>query len=296
MLSTPTRRALQTAAGATALAILALPSPAFSQAAAPPGQLVADGFYLLSADESAPSVSTPDGKRLSLGSRQEIAIESSVIHAENNANSRFWVTLGIDLDAHAQASSYVLVVSNRGYPWAGSGSGPDTYSMSFRVPGTENALDVSRYLKTPIVYRRHPGHELLVSFTPTRASFRKNDRVTVTFRVENVGTNTIRFSKGGRYRGSTRDNQYTFSARLMGRQVQDIGSNIHFGGIAGTPSLEGGEAFEDTIDLGKWFAFEEAGTYEILGSYEMTYYDPSPEMHRVIWTDYVSGAFVVKID
>jgi hypothetical protein len=294
MLSRDTRRALKVAAGATALAFVTLPSPASAQAPAPLG--VVDGFYLISADESAPSVSTPDGKRLLLGSRQEVAIETSAIHSEDNANSRFSVSLGISREVHAQASSYVLIVSNRGYAWAGSGSGPDKYSISFGVPGADNALDVARYLNTPIVYRRHPGHELLVLFTPSRAVFRKNDQVTVTFRIENVGTNTIRFSKGGRYRGSSRDNQYTFSARLMGRQVQDIGSNVHFGGIAVTPSLKAGEVFEDTIDLGKWFAFDEAGAYEILGSYEMLYYDPDPGAHRVIWTDYVSSAFVVKID
>jgi hypothetical protein len=51
--------------------------------------------------------------------------------------------------------------------------------------------------------------------------------------------------------------------------VPDIGSNVHFGGLATPRVLEPGGVFEDEIDLSKWFAFEEKGSYEVLGSYEI---------------------------
>jgi hypothetical protein len=168
--------------------------------------------------------------------------------------------------------------------------------LDFRFSGPDDALAVARYLNAPIICHRHPGHQLLVSFTPARTSFRIGADVPVTFRIENVGANTVAFSKGGAYRGASRDNQYSFSARLWGRQVEDIGSSNHFGGIAGSVFLKSGEVFADNVDLKKWFAFDRPGTYEVLGSYSMHYFDPEGEAFRTIWSDYVTSAFEVKID
>jgi hypothetical protein len=198
---------------------------------------------------------------------------------------------------HEDAFSYVLVVAGRGYPSIGSGGGNGSYQISFRTSGADGAEQISRFLGTPVVYRRHPGHQLLVSFTPTKASFRTRDEVTATFRIENVGTNAIAFRKGGQYRGSTRDNQYEFSARLQGRQVRGIGNNFHMGGLSGRQVLKAGAVFEDEVSLGNWFEFDKPGRYEILGTYDLTFFDPDPEADWTpIWTDLVSSEFVVNID
>jgi hypothetical protein len=260
------------------------------------GQALADGFYLRSAEDSAPFALTQDGEKVPLGPAQAVAIRRSGIHSQDNANTTFWISLGIPYEVHAKAKSYVLVVANRAYPWAGSGGGNGDYEINFRVSGVDNVRDVSRFLQTPIEYRRHPGHQLLVSFTPALTSFRIGDAVNVKFRIENIGTNAVSFMKGGHYRGSSRDNQYTFSAQFLGKQVPDIGSNVHFGGLATRRVLEAGDVFEDEISLSKWFVFDKKGLYEILGSYELTFNDPNSETYRPIWTDYVTGKFLVKID
>ena len=260
-------------------------------------QVPADGLYLRSDDPSAPSVSSDGGQRVPLGRSQELAREGTEIFAEDNANTRFWVTVRVPYDTSADFTSYVLVVSNRAYPsiGGGGGSGNGVYTMDFRVAGKTGALEVSRYLSTPVAYRRHPG-QLFVSFTATKDSFRIGDEVRATLRIENVGTSAISFLQGGHYRGSPRDNQYTFAARFLGRQIQDVGSSDNHGGIAAIRVLKAGEVFEDEISLSKWFAFDRAGSYEVLGSYEMTFYEPETVLSKPIWADYLSGAFVVKID
>jgi hypothetical protein len=258
-------------------------------------QSPADGFYLLSDDASAPSVLSQDGKRVSLGPLQEVAIQRSDIYSEDNANSTFWITVGIPYEVHVRARLYVLVVADHAYPWAGSESGNGLYQINFRVSGANNARDISRFLSTPIAYRKHPGHQLLVSFIPALSSFRIGDEVRVKFRIENIGTNSISFQHGGQNRAS-RDNQYTFSAQFVGKQVQDIGTNVHHGGLAVRRVLQAGEVFVDEISLSKWFAFNKKGQYEVFGSYDLRFYDPNNETSKPIWTDYVSGEFLVKID
>jgi hypothetical protein len=259
------------------------------------GQTLADGFYRLSGDESARSVLSQGGKRLLLGRTQELAIERNEIFSEDNANSQFWVTVAVPYDPNLNASSLVLVVANRGYPSAGGGSSPGISQIDFRVSGASSALDVSRYLNTPIVYRRHPAHQLLVSFAPTKERFQIGDEVKVELRITNIGANTIAFLQGGQYRGS-RDNQYAFSARLLGWQIRDIGTSSHHGGIGVKRTLAPDEVFEAEISLGKWFSFDEVGRYEVHGSYYLSFLDPDGESFRPIWTDYVSSDFVVNID
>jgi hypothetical protein len=274
----------------TLFSVLFLGSTCAALAQVPP-----DGFYLRSADESAPFALTQGGTRVSLGPAQEVPIQSSRVYSEDNANSTFRVSVHIPLEGNRQATPYVLVVANRAYSPSGGGSGPGYYAIGFRASGVDNALDISRFLSTPIAYRKHPGHQLLVSFTPVLPSFRIEDDVRVRFRIQNIGTNPISFMQGGHYRGSTRDDQYTFSARLLGKQVQDIGSNIHFGGIAGIRVLKAGDVFEDEVNISKWFAFDKKGSYEVFGSYDLRFHDPA-NARETVWTDYVSDRFLVKIE
>lgn len=257
-------------------------------------QPVADGIYRTSNEASSRSILSQDGKRLALGPAQAVVAGKSRIYSQDNANSAFVVGVAIPVEACANRSSYILVVSGHAYQSPGGGGGPDFCETDFTVFGADNAVEIAEYLGTPIEYRRHPGHQFLVSFIPTKASFRIRDEVTATFRIENVGANTITFMKGGHYRGASRDNQYTFSARLLDRQVPDIGTSNNFGGIAGPVTLKAGEVFTDTVDLSKWFAFDKKGHYYVLGSYSMDFVNP--ENLRLIWSDYVSAGFVVTID
>ena len=254
-----------------------------------------DGFYLRAEGEPAPWIESQDRQRLFLGARQQLRIQKAEIFSQNNANDKFHLYLTIPYDEKLGPSSYILIVGGTAYTQSGSGASQnETSSLSFYILEEENAKQVSRYMKTPVVYRGHPGHNLRISFTPTKQEFRVGEEVTATLRIANVGANTISFMKGGRNRAA-RDNQYVFSARYNGKQVDDIGTSFHFGGLAFRRVLKPGEVFEDKISLSKWFAFDKAGMYEIHGSYYLDFNDPDAATWRTIWEDYASADFIVTI-
>jgi len=259
-----------------------------------------DGIYLWSKDGSAPPITSQAGKKLFLGARQDLKIQSLDLSSQDNANTRFDLSLTLPYDKNIGPSSYILIVSGTAYEQIASGATQENASKEkishiyFRISGDANARQVSQYLKTPIVYRKHPRHNLLVSFTPTKQEFSIGDEVTATLRITNVGTNTISFLQGGRNRAE-RDNQYVFCARYNGRQVEDIGTSGHTGGLGVWRVLKPGETFEDKISLSKWFSFDKAGTYEVHGSYYLDFNDPDVESRRTIWEDYVSADFNVTI-
>ena len=283
-----------------------------------------DGIYLWSKDGSVPPITSQDGKKMFLGARQDLKIQSLDLSSRNNANTRFDLSLTLPYDKNIGPSSYILIVSGTAYRQIASGAGQENASqglkssISFRILGDENARQVSQYLKTPIIYRKHPRHNLLVSFTPTKQEFSMGDEVTLceaatampwrvtkqefsmgdevtaTLQITNVGTNTISFLQGGRNRAE-RDNQYVFSARYNCKQVEDIGTSGHTGGLGTYRVLKPGEVFEAKIGLSKWFSFDKAGTYEVHGSYYLDFIDPDAESRRTIWEDYVSADFIVII-
>lgn len=254
-----------------------------------------NGIYLIAKGGAAAQIKSQDGRDLSLGERQELKVQKSEIYSQNNANDRFFVQLTIPYDENLGAASYILVVSGTAYRQSGSGSSQkETSSLDFDISGGENAKQVAEFLKTPVVYRRHPQHNLRVSFIPAKNEFSAGEEVTATLQIMNVGTNSISFMKGGRNRAE-RDNQYVFSARHLGKQVDDTGTSFHFGGLAVRRVLKPGDVFEDKISLSKWFAFDKAGVYEIHGSYYLNFNDPEDQSYRTIWDDYVSADFVIKI-
>jgi hypothetical protein len=254
-----------------------------------------DGIYLRAQDDSAPWMISQDGQTVSLGVRQELKIQESTLTSQSNANDKFYLGLTIPYDENLNSTAYILVISGTVYRQIGSGSSQkETSSLSFYISGEENAKQVAKFLKTSVVYRKHPQHNLRVSFIPTKQEFSVGEEVTATLQIKNVGTNSISFMKGGRNRAE-RDNQYIFSARHDGKQVDDIGTSYHFGGIAVRREMKPGDVFEDKISLSKWFAFDKAGMFEIHGSYYLNFNDPETQSFGTIWEDYVSADFTVHI-
>ena len=254
-----------------------------------------DGVYLRAQGEPAPWINSQEGEKIFLGAKQMLEIQKNELFSQNNENTRFYLSMTIPYDERIGPSTYVLIVAGTAFGQSGSGSSQEiTSSLSFYISGEEKAKQVSQYMKTPVVYRRHPRHNLRVSFAPTKQEFSVGEEVTATLRVTNVGNNTISFMKGGRNRAA-RDNQYVFSARYNGRQVEDIGTSHHFGGLAVRRVLKHGEEFADEISLSKWFSFDKAGMYEVHGSYYLDFNDPDTESWRTIWEDYISADFIVRI-
>lgn len=254
-----------------------------------------NGFYLRAKGEPSPWIESHDGHKIFLGAKQSLQVEQSWLSSQNNENSRFYLSVTIPYDENIGPSTYILMVAGKAYKQTGSGaSHKKTSSLNFHISGVENAKQVSNHMKTPVVYRKHPRHNLRVSFTPAKQEFSVVEEVSATLRITNVGTNAVSFMKGGRNRAA-RDNQYVFSARYRGKQVDDIGTSHHFGGMAVRRVLKPDEVFEDKISLSKWFAFNQAGMYEVHGSYYLDFNDPNEDSYKTIWEDYVSADFTVRI-
>lgn len=256
---------------------------------------IGDGIYKSSRDATAPLIRTQDGREARLGAVQTLHIQKGDLFSQNNENTRFCLSLTIPYDAGLGPSSYVLVVAGTAYVQSGSGAAQQkTSSLYFTISGAERAEQVSKFLGVPVFHRRHPRHNLLVTFTPAEQEFAIGDEVKVTLRIENVGTDAVSFLQGGRKRAA-RDNQYIFCARRGGKQVADIGTSYHFGGLAARRTLKPGAVFKDKIELRKWFSFQEPGTYEIHGSYYLDFHDLDDDWSRTIWEDYASADFIVNI-
>jgi hypothetical protein len=255
-----------------------------------------DGFYLLALDNNvSQEYQSQDGTKFSLGEKQTLNIQGCEITSSNNENTQFYLSVGMPYDDKVHSSWNVLFVEGTSYRQSISFSSKnETMSKGFKISGEENAKQVSKYLNTPIQYRKHPQHNLLVTFTPTKEEFIIGDEVTATLRIKNVGDKAFKFQKGGRNR-ALRDNQYIFTAYFGGSQVSDIGTNNHLGGLAVTCIIKPEEVFEDKISLSKWFSFNEAGTYDIHGSYYLDFQDAVINHYRTIWQDYASADFTVKI-
>ncbi len=266
----------------------------------------ADGFYLRSTADDAPTVTdptvtgrtvtAPDGRTFALGERRELEIKTSWINAQDDAEADFSLSVTIPFDADLRPNSYLLILNGRAFPQGGSGATRrETSNLSFSLPGEEHAERAAALFNTPIYRRRHPGHKLLVTFTPAQKTFRLGSEVKATFHIKNVGDAPFAFWQGGHYRGAGRDNQYTFAAYRYGAQVADVGTTNHMGGMMQLRTVESGEVFEDEIDLRKWFAFDEPGHYAVHGAYSMMIEDSSDEPYLTRWKDHASADFLVWI-
>jgi hypothetical protein len=256
-----------------------------------------DGFYLrILKDDTAKQYQDQDGLKFLLGEKQNLKIQSCEIISNNNENTMFHLSLTIPYEEKISSAWHVLFVGGIAYRQTGSGSSnKEILMMGFNIAGQENIKQVSKYLNIPVHYRKHPQHNLLVKFTPAKEQYDAGEEVTAILRIKNVGDKAIKFVKGGRNRAA-RDNQYIFNAYLKGKQVPDIGTNFHMGGLSVSPTLKPGEMFEDEISLSKWFSFNEPGAYEIHGSYYLDFQDPDSKIYRTIWQDCASADFTVKVE
>ena len=253
-----------------------------------------NGIYERSQGTAAVLVRAQGGQEVRFGKRATLQILKTEMFSQNKENTQFSLSVTIPYDPGLGPSSYILFVDGTAYRQGGAGSSQKGSSLSFYITGDDKAQQVAKYFGTSVRYRRHPGYKLQVSFIPAKSEFETGEEVIVTLRITNVGTKAIAFMQGGRNRAA-RDNQYIFSARYQGKQVEDIGTSYHFGGMSVRRVLEPSEVFEAKVSLNKWFLFKEAGLYEIHGSYYLDFLDPEDDSWRIIWEDYASADFVVTI-
>ncbi|NUN50181.1 MAG: hypothetical protein HUU15_15240 [Candidatus Brocadiae bacterium] len=256
----------------------------FARADAP-----ADGLYIGTDDSEAPTVSG-----LGLGKACRYEILEARLDSRDNLNREFHLSLTLPFSKDLGTMWHVLVVGGNAWPAIGAGSDADrTSSMSFSVSGREEAEAVAEYFRIKPRLRAHPGHQLSVSFVPTREAFETGGAAVTTLRIANLGAKSVFFQDGGRNRAA-RDNQFVFRATDGDKALPDIGSDAHLGGLSVIRELKPGEVFEKEIDLAKWFAFGKPGVVSVHGSFLLEFFE-SREAGHVVWEDWGTAAFEVRI-
>jgi hypothetical protein len=254
-----------------------------------------NGFYRLSWNAAGPPVKLYD-RTFYAADKLDLTVLKAEIGSTNNANTQFNLSVTIPLASQPELP-VALFIGGIANPSYGRGSDGKNAIIQFSIGGRQRAEQVASFLNIRTILHRHPQHELEISFRPVQAEFHQGEQVSVIFHIRNVGENAIAFREGGR-NAAARDNQYVFSCRLNGKQVDDIGYSGHSGGISAFRTLRPGDVFDENVDLSKWFAFDKQGIYDLHGSYYMEFMDPDLDTppHYPIWEDYATADFSVKIN
>ncbi len=263
-------------------------APAASSPPPPP-----DGLYRTARGTAAKWTLWQDQRAISLADRTEPAILKKQLDSDSADNSTFMLELTIPFDATVTPYSHVLVIGGKAYEGVCQRGG-DTSLLCFRMEGEERAQQVAKYFGVMVGRFTKPDYKLRVSITPTKPSFKRGEPITATLKIVNGGTEYPLLT--GEQRGGRRDD-YQFTARRNGQALTDISFAGDRGGTSVLRGMEPGKTFEDTVNLGKWFEFKEAGVYQIHGSYRLNF-EATREaaLPWVKWTEYAETDFIVTIE
>lgn len=209
---------------------------------------------------------------ISSGQKVDIQINKARVYSQDNTNSEFAVRLDTSIAVDAFAHPVKLRIGGHDYTYSGWGSGPGNCSLSFTINRQDDAEAAAKLFSTMCRLRSPPDYKMLAQFVPSKNSFSTNEPVIVTFHLKNLDHRTILFRSN--FTDSKRL-QYGFQATLDGHPVSYVGPRGWSGDILSDPvSLAPDEAFEDPLDLKKWFNFDKAGEYTVHGFCRLDFYKP----------------------
>lgn len=222
------------------------------------------------------------------------AVGGTTIRSTSNNNQRYYLALRATTNFSLPCTQIGLIIGSKTIRFNSQGVGAGGYtSMETIIEDPELIPEIAKYFHASVEKRHHPGHHMLVQFTPDKKRFSPGDPVTVTFRLQNAGDTDFTFWNGGRTRMATRNNQFSFTAEVWSKVVPDTGNPEHMGGLSVPVTLAPGETFEiKSVDLTKWFRFGEKGWYEIRGSYYMRFGLPD----ETGWEDFATAEFEVVVE
>ncbi len=266
-----------------------------------------DGFYVIG--DKGTAVKTLDGKTIHLTQKfdwKEVRVGE--IRSWSNDNERFSLSLQkvgaftrpFEDVALCVADCCTTFSWNPEFPMLPDNTLPkNDQVLSISTPADLTAAAAGAYAKffgTSVKLRVHPGYKLAVRFIPGKESFSKIEALLVTLEIKNVGESETTFKIGGQNRGS-RDNQFGFTAYGPGLEaVPDTGDSSHMGGFSGNRTLKPGQTFTMEVDVRKWFALKEPGSYQLTGTYQLNFKDPGASfVWNSLWQDYATAGFSLTI-
>ncbi|QDU22703.1 hypothetical protein [Urbifossiella limnaea] len=260
-----------------------------------------DGVYQLRFDGPGRPVTLTDGAPAVLGKRLSPGIgKATALKSQTNDNSRYHLTLtGLGPVLKDPTGGQAALVVDGVVIHLGTGTlGADgvTYAGANLWTAAAARTVGAKYRITP-ERRNHPGHRFEVRWTPDKPTFKAGEPVVLKLALKNTGTETLRFTFGGKQRGR-RDNQFRFVAQegQDGKGLPDTGDATNFGGIMSVRALRPGEAFRAEVDVTKWFTFPRPGTYRVTGILELPVLAPDDDgFGPTVWDDLAVGECDVRI-
>jgi len=259
---------------------------------------IATGIYRIVPDGQGTLVSRSSGGKVDLGERVSSNFGDVTIWSLSNQNDRFRVLMkrAGPLDGQKRVAIYADGVCEVVGSYSESNAAVQL-QMTADVVGHANAKKVAAALNAKLQERKHPGHQLLVSWKPVQESFKVGEPVMLELEILNVGPTTVRFMEGGQQRGA-RDNQFGFTAFAgsgHGKPIPDTGDPMNLGGLGAFRELKPDDLFRKQVDLAKWFKFKKADTYQITAMYELElqYKDFGAP---ALWEEFATGRCLVRIE
>jgi hypothetical protein len=280
---------------AITLFALVLPS------AATAGEL-SNGIYSVAgvnADTGTIVTRSDDGDQIKLQKLLASGFGTVSVVATSNDNDRFRLTLKGAGPFRTDIKSVHQAAYIDGVCVIGTGQDLNDQRRSTLVgdfTSIDNAQKIAKALSIDPQLRQHPGHRVIVKWTPTRNSFKASEPIELTLTVDNVGDIDVTFVAGGSQRGP-RDNQFSFIAHSgsgHGKAVPDTGDPMNFGGPGTFVKLRPGESFTKKVDVTKWFRFSSRDRYKLTCLYHIVLTDG--EDNGPIWDEFLTGQCFVRIN
>jgi hypothetical protein len=259
------------------------------------------GIYTVRADGDGPRTRRNDGAEVVLVRQVARGFGAATLQSQANDNSLFYVQLrnAGPLAEGANQSPLALLIDGVcvGVLTHSDRRADGTIDLGGTVYGEAAAARIAAYLKVEPERRKHPGHRFEVRWSPEKDRYSVGESVMLKMEIRNAGDRPLAFVVGGKQRGP-RDNQYRFLAYRSGghgKAVPDTGDPLNFGGIGSVRTLQPGETFTASVDLGKWFNFTDPDIYRVTGIFEMAIQDPARADWRPIWEDLAVGECFVRV-
>ncbi len=199
----------------------------------------------------------------------EEAILGAQIVSRNNCNDQFYVTIDAALvDVPTTGSKLILQVGNRSFSMPGVNQSGERRSVGF-MADAETAWWLAKPLRITPRLRRHPGHELVATFSCPPEFEAGMAEFIVDFTIENCGDVAIDYLDGGRNRNKLgRDNRFNLEVERDGQTVE-LETLHDFGGLGFYRTLDPGDSYTHRIDLCHWLDLDTPGVYQVRGVYTM---------------------------
>ncbi len=263
-----------------------------------------NGFYVLENEGKGEVVERVGGGKLPVGQFVANHFGEAKIWSVNNQNSKFYIMFSHagPIPPEADQKRLMMIIDGLAEPVSSTRRVAGGFvEMMVMIESREAAEKMAKIFNVEIQRRKHPGHKIVGEFRPTKETWNPGETVTLEMTLHNVGEVPFTFENGGKQRGY-RNNQFRFIAWPVGNRKQplpDVGSRDDHGGISNPVTIAPGASFKSTVELTRWFAFQEPQTYEITCLFEVPIYGSPDEFGRVghpLWNDFIVGECNIHIE